>query len=310
MRGRVLVVCGLLLVGVGGLGCRRGVGSGAASTPARGPVIPLVAEPASPKDDVVATVDGRPIRASDVAAQARARGVDARQALRDLVDAEVLAGAAAARGLDRHRDVVAAAKQEMVRRWLAVEFEPKAGPDAIPDRLIKRTYNKNINLFDHSEWVDVWHILAPTPAGASEAVKAQAKADAEEIARRAKGLDEEAFKALAKTPRKAGDPFKLERIMTARDGWTLKEFSYPAHDLLKKPGDTTPVVETSYGYHVIYLIKRIPPIHVSLEEAAPTLRTKLLDDFQRLELSRRLEELVRAHEVTVRPERIPVERAP
>jgi len=305
MRAR-LTLCGLVFVAAGA--CHR-AGRGATTT-TNGPAIPLVAEPAARDDEVVATVDGRAIRASDVAAQARARGVDAKTALRDLVDAEVLAGAAAARGLDRDRAVVAAAKQEMVRRWLAVEFEPKTGAAAIPERLIRRTYNKNINLFDHSEWVDVWHILAPTPAGASDAVKAQAKADAEEIARRAKGLDEEAFKALAKTPRKAGDPYKLERIMTARDGWTLKEFSYPAHDLLKKPGDTTPVVETSYGYHVIFLIKRIPPIHVPFEEAASTLREKLLPDFQRAELSRRVDELMRAHAVTVHPERIPVERAP
>jgi peptidyl-prolyl cis-trans isomerase C len=299
-RAALLVLFSVALGAVAG--CRRDTGARTAS----GPAVPLVAAPASGADDVVATVDGRPIRASEVALQARVRGVDARQALRDLVDAEVLAGAAAARGLDRDRAVIEAVKQEMVRRWLAVEFEPKAGPDAIPERLVRRTYNRNVNLFDHSEYVDVWHILTPVAKNATPEQKAAARADAEELAEKAKGLDEAAFKALATTKRKSpGDPFRLERIITARDGWTVKEFSYPAHDLLKKPGDVSPVVETSYGYHVIFLVKRIPPVHMTVAEAAPKIREGLLADFQRLELVRRVDELMHAHAVMVRPERIP-----
>jgi len=71
--------------------CSHGASSDSAAAP-------LVAQST---DDVVATVDGRPIYAGAVAAEARARGVDRKTALADLVDAEVLAGEAARRGLDR-----------------------------------------------------------------------------------------------------------------------------------------------------------------------------------------------------------------
>src|SRR5207237_748916 len=83
---------------------------------------PLVAQ-APDEDAVVATVDGRPIRASQVAEQARAAGQSAREALQALVDAEVLAGEAARRGLDGDPDVQEAAEAAAVRRLLHTGFE-------------------------------------------------------------------------------------------------------------------------------------------------------------------------------------------
>ena len=91
--------------------------------------VPLTADA---PDEVVATVDGRPIRAGDVARQARAKGCSPKEALEDLVTAEALVSEAARRGLQENREVADAARGEAVRRLLAVTFEKDVTPAAIP----------------------------------------------------------------------------------------------------------------------------------------------------------------------------------
>jgi len=272
--------------------------------------VPMVAD-APPDDEVVATVDGRPIRASQVALQARASGAPRAQALQDLITAETLAGEAARRRLDHDPEVIEAARSAAVRRYLHEVFERQATADAIPMRTVRRTYNANVNMFDHSEYVDVWHILIPIGEHATPEVQQAARTLAEEIARRAKSTrTEAAFKALADQikPPPGLPKLKLERIVTARDGWVLKSFSYPAHDQLKQPGDTSSVVQTSYGLHVMFLVRRIPPLHQSLDDAAPMIRANLLPEFQRSEFLHFAAEAARQHLVEEHPERLPKER--
>ena len=60
-------------------------------------------------------------------------------------------------------------------------------------------------------------------------------------------------------------------VVSARDGWVERPFSEAAFSS-SKPGDTTGLVETSYGFHVLYLVRFIPPVHVTIAEAAPKIR--------------------------------------
>src|SRR5581483_825342 len=169
------------------------------------------------QDEVVATVDGRPIRAGDVATQARAAGTSAQQALQDLVDAELLAGEAARRGLEKDHDVQLAVRQTAARRLLETTFEKEVTPASLSERDYRRAYNAQRNMFDHSEYVDTWHILSPADAKAPPEEKQAARAVAEEIARRARGIGSaEAFKALAdQVAPPPGKKFKIEQIITA-----------------------------------------------------------------------------------------------
>jgi peptidyl-prolyl cis-trans isomerase C len=266
--------------------------------------VPLSA-PASATDAVVATVDGRPIRASEVALQARAAGEDARAALTALVDAEVLAGEAARRGLDANGEVRQACRATAVQRLLASSFEKEVTPDKIPAPAVSHVYEQNRRRLNHEQMIDVWHILVPVDKSFTQADRAAARAAAEDLARRARGVGSaEAFKALVSTV-KAPRPAKAESVVTERDGWTVKEFSYPAFEHLKKPGDTSPVIETSYGYHVMFLNGFHPPEHVSLEAADPKLRAGMFPDFQRREFIRFVERAAGSHEVTEHPERLP-----
>lgn len=292
---RRLVALALLLAA-----CRRDAETGPAFE------VPLVAQPAA-GDEVVATVDGRPITASQVATQARAAGVAPKEALEQLITAEVLAGEAARRGLDRDPEAREAARAQAVRRYLQVGFEREVTPASIPTAQLRRAYNANRNMFDHSTYIDVWHILTPVPKGATEAQKAQARAIAEEVRKRARGVKSaEQFQAIAQeVSPPPWDAFKVERVMTARDGWVLTSFSYPAFDQLKKPGDVSQVVETDYGYHVMYLIRFIPEEHKSLEEAAPLLRAGIFPEHQRQTFKRYLEEAMLGHKIEKHDERLP-----
>ena len=111
---------------------------GACSTKAVDRDQPVAPMAAVSDDAVVATVDGRPIYAAAVAAQARARGVDVKTALADLVDAEALAGEAHRRGLDRALDVRLATKGALARRYLQTTFDGRPASSASASTSIQR----------------------------------------------------------------------------------------------------------------------------------------------------------------------------
>jgi hypothetical protein len=298
---RLLCGCALLFMGA----CSHRVHDGAA-------VAPLAA--AAAPEDVVATVDGRPITAAAIAAQARARGVDARSALSDLVDAEVLAGEAARRHLDGSLDAKLAARGAMVRQLLHDTFERDVTPADVPPDLVRKAFNRSQPYINHDVYVDVWHILFRVPKDAPPAVRQQARALADEAVRRGKGQSLETFKALDQLGQgapSAQQPIivdKAQELMTERDGWTQKSFSYPAFTL-KKPGDTV-LGESSFGYHAIYLVRYLPPVHTTLPEVEGKIRQDLFEaDVQKKAFAHFVDEIMAKHHVESHPERLPADAA-
>ncbi|MCA1662817.1 MAG: peptidyl-prolyl cis-trans isomerase [Myxococcales bacterium] len=272
-------------------GCSRGASNGAAA-------VPLVAQST---DVVVATVDGRPIYAGAVADEARARGVDRKSALADLVDAELLAGEAARRGLDQDLHVRDETKGALVRRYLKLGFEQQVTAADVPDPLVHREYQRRLAYLNHDVYADVWHILVRVPKGASAEDKAKARARAHELAARARGMSLAAFQKLGRD-----EGLTTEEVVTARDGWVERPFSEAAFAQLKNPGDTsTSDVETSYGYHVLYLVKWIPAAHTSLAEAAPKIREGVFPEFQKHAFDKLVDDAMARYHVELHPEHLP-----
>jgi len=221
---------------------------------------------AKDRDEIIARVDDHTIFSSDVAAQAAAAGTSTKQALSDLIDAEVLAREAERRGLAADPEVLEARRREMVMRLLENRFEKDVVPSAIPMQMVRRAYQSKINQFDHSLWVDVWHILVPAGKNENAAQHAAAKTLAEhllELAQKVRNADE--FQRLATQVTPVGAPLKVEQLMTAKEGWLDHRFSFAAFDQLHKPGDVSQVVQTDWGYHVIYLNRFVPPVHISVD---------------------------------------------
>ncbi len=102
------------------------------------PVAPPTVE-AAPRDAddlIVARVDGRPVYASCVEAQAEHLGVDVRAALDQCIAFELLAGAADARGLRDDPEVIETWRREMVRTVIRADLSPIARLEDLPEEFL------------------------------------------------------------------------------------------------------------------------------------------------------------------------------
>ncbi|MGE5199419.1 MAG: peptidylprolyl isomerase [Rhodospirillaceae bacterium] len=132
-----------------------------------------------------------------------------------------------------------------VNVMLKTELEPKI---TVTDAESKKFYEENRPRFRQEDSVHASHILIRTPEQADAAAKAKAKSQAEDLlAQLKKGAD---FAGLAK--QFSQDPG------SAPNGGDLGFFSkgqmVPAFEqaaFALKPGETSGVVETPFGYHII-----------------------------------------------------------
>ncbi len=167
---RAAMVLGLCAIGCGGNAPAPAVQSRA-----------LADAPAAGSDDfVVARVDGHPIWASCVAAQATRTHGERAAALRDCIDFELLAWRAAARGLLDDPDVRDADQTARVAR-LVDPYE-----DAAPATELEPTYSKLLGrallLTRHPAFRGSGYVRIPVAAGAAAEVDAHAHEVAARIA--------------------------------------------------------------------------------------------------------------------------------
>jgi hypothetical protein len=184
---------GILLFLLSGSGAALAACGSASSPPPSpggpfGPTAPGASPPAGPGDLAVATVDGRPVWASCVAAQlARAArsGHGARtrrEALGECIDFELLAQAAEAQKLERAPEVAEARKTALVSRLVETDFEARY---RTPDDLraeIDREYARRADQLDQPELRASAFTRVEVPENAPPEVEVAARALAEKIA--------------------------------------------------------------------------------------------------------------------------------
>jgi parvulin-like peptidyl-prolyl isomerase len=130
----------------------------------------------------VATVDGRPVWGSCVAAQAARGAPTQRAALDECIDFELLARAAEARGLAGAPEVREATRAALVSRLVETAFEDRYRAPADLAELVDRVVDQHRDQMDKPELRASAFARVEVPKGAPPEADAAARALAERIA--------------------------------------------------------------------------------------------------------------------------------
>jgi parvulin-like peptidyl-prolyl isomerase len=161
----------------------------------------------------------------------------------------------------------------------------------VGDDEIHAYYEEHKKDFLVPERVRVSQILLDTETKAVDVLRRLAGASEEEFRKIAleESIGPEAFKGGSMGVFKAGDlPFEMEKVVLPLEG-----------------GRLSPVVESSYGYHIFRMDRRLPPQLLPEAEAAPAIRLKILDGKVKDALAAHLDELKRSLAWSSHPERLP-----
>lgn len=283
----------------------------AAQTP---PATNPLANPVDDPQKVVFTVNGDPIRAGDiqmaaqqVAQQMAASGqqVDGERigvlALQNVADGILLAQEANRREISVEQaevdQSIAQAEQraggaeqldmalrqqgisrdrftEMVKESLMVNklVESLTAEVSVSDEQIAAFYEENKDRFEKPEQVKARHILIKVEQGADEEAKAEARARAE--AARERALAGEDFAELAKELSEGPSAPRGGDLGFFDKSRMVEPFANAAFAM--EPGDTSEVVETRFGYHVIRVEDRQPGSTPTLDEVSQRIRQGLM----------------------------------
>lgn len=161
----------------------------------------------------------------------------------------------------------------------------------VGDDEVHAYYEEHKKDFLVSERVRVSQILCDTEARAVGVLRRLAGASEEAFRKIAieESIGPEAFKGGAMGVFKAGDlPFEMEKVV------------FPLEE-----GRLSPVVESSYGYHIFRMDRRLPPQLLPEADAAQAIRLKVLDGKVKDAQAAHLDELKRSLAWSSHPDRLP-----
>jgi peptidyl-prolyl cis-trans isomerase C len=147
--------------------------------------------------------------------------------------------------------------QNQIERGLAIqqlidnEVRSKV---TIGDEEVKSYYDANPQLFEQPEQVKASHILVKVDANAPQEEKDKARKKIESVQEKAKKGED--FATLAKTYSEGPSGPNGGDLGYFRRGQMVKPFEDAAFNL--KPNETSDIVETQFGYHLIKVVDKKP----------------------------------------------------
>ena len=166
-----------------------------------------------------------------------------------------------------------------IQQLISKEVDQKV---KITDDEAKNFYDANPKFFQQPERVKASHILIKVDEGAPEEKKAEARKKIQDIQKKVqKGED---FAALAKTYSEGPSAPKGGDLDYFGRGQMVKRFEDVAFSL--KPNETSDIVETKFGYHLIKVVDKQPAKKMAYADVKSRINKHLKD--QRLRTERQL----------------------
>jgi parvulin-like peptidyl-prolyl cis-trans isomerase-like protein len=253
----------------------------------------------------VADVAGVAISRAALLAEMRRGGKDARAALEDLIQAELLA-AAAAPAVAGDPEVADARDRAAVQRMVERELEPKLTKQAIPDDVLQQVYDKARSVFVHPRLVEVAMLSVYTGGRMKDEPRAQARATARELEAyvRAKNPPTpDAFEAVASEPAWRERKVKHARLLQALEEPFAADVGRVVATL-KGPGDTTPLIEAESGFHIARYVSERPAENITFEAARPRLRDQIFERWRQSAFLDFAQAAAGSHVIEAYPERL------
>lgn len=227
---------------------------------------------------VAARVDGVPITLSEVESTVElSQGeMSPSEALEVLIRQQLLAEEAWRRGHRGGQDLEVERKRALARTLLARIADETTGED-VPEEDIAKSYEDNKGMFVHDPLRVVIHVVILT--GDKGLPDPEAKDIASQVASAvADAKDPSEFREAVKPIQdRVGRKMKVEELPPfPRTGGGFDGEFVRAAFALDGPGSISAPVKTSFGWHVILLLREIPARNSSLEEVRDQIVDRLL----------------------------------
>ncbi len=268
------------------LGALAACGEAASPRPAqRAAALPsLEARPAGPDDVVVARVDGHPVFASCVAAQAVGRAIGSRAALDECIALELGAQEALRRGLDRDPELTETYVKTLATALVDREVRGKVTTVAdLPAPMVEEIFKKNAWRMHREEYRGSFfaRIKSTAPEGSPEYVAAAEaiRAAHATIAGR-RDLFPADVEAAVRAAARPGQSVEAGAAEPATFGPSsrLQEFYHRPLFAIADIGQVAPPVHGPYGWELILYTSRLEPLERTreqvLDELFPAMRVR------------------------------------
>ena len=241
--------------------------------------------------------------------------------LTSLVQFELLAAEAARRGLANDPEVLEAAKQAMIRKFLADTAVDAVKPDAFTDADLKTYYDANPGLYHKPEQVEVSHILVKDAATAERIAKELRAASEGAPAKLVLAWNDYVGRlsldpstvpylgslgVVSKTPPQGATPEELERLARV-----------PAEVIAAAMGRETftigTPVQSPAGWHVLMVTSKSPAVDKAFDDVKDSLRARLVKRERDLRRQKLIDALRAAAKIELNEDalrQLPVEAPP
>ncbi|MEP6592141.1 MAG: peptidylprolyl isomerase [Acidobacteriota bacterium] len=170
-----------------------------------------------------------------------------------------------------------------------------ASAPAPTDAQVREFYDKNPDKFKQEEAVRASHILIPADEKADEATKKKARAEVDDVLKQLKAGGD--FATLAKKYSKDGSAAQGGDLNFFTKGQMVPAFDQVAFSL--KPGETSDVVTTPFGYHIIRVTEHRAASTVPFEQVSERIKEYLTEQQKQERAQAFIEELKKKARIEV-----------